>query len=62
MSNAIQIDAFTIAINEKENFRLENIYCTDVFDTLKNGKLRNLAPIIPKVRQDCRRKHSESNK
>ena len=62
MSNAIQIDAFTIAINEKESFRLENIYCTDVFDTLKNGKLRSSAPIIPKARQDCRRKHSESNK
>ena len=47
MSNAIQIYAFTIAINEKESFRLENIYCTDVFDTLKNGKLRSSAPIIP---------------
>ena len=26
---------------------LENIYCTDVFDILKNGKLRSFAPIIP---------------
>ena len=42
MSNAIQIDAFTIAINKKKKVvRLENIYCTDVFDTLKNGKLRS---------------------
>ena len=45
MSNAIQIDAFTI--KKKKVVRLENIYCTDVFDTLKNGKLRSLAPIIP---------------
>ena len=27
--------------------RLENIYSTDAFDTLKNGKLRSQAPIIP---------------
>ena len=27
--------------------RLENIYTTDAFDTLKNGKLRSSAPIIP---------------
>ena len=26
---------------------LESIYSTDVFDTLKNGKLRSSAPIIP---------------
>ena len=27
--------------------RLENIYSTDAFDTLKNGKLRSSVPTIP---------------
>eukprot|EP00493_Phyllostaurus_siculus_P020934 UN21259 len=47
MSNAIQIDAFTVDKKKVVTTRLENIYSTDAFDTLKNGKLRSSAPIIP---------------
>ena len=47
MSNAIQIDAFTVNKKKVVKTWLENIYSTDVFDTLKNGKLRSSAPIIP---------------
>ena len=46
--STIQIHVFIV--NKKEKVvktRLENIYCTDVFDTFKNGKLRSVAAIIP---------------
>ena len=62
MSNAIQIDAFTVNKKKVVKTRLENIYSTDAFDTLKIANSEVRPPLSPKVRQDYRRKHSESNK